>query len=52
MALTACSECDKEVSDKAAVCPHCGKPMRIPLPTKIVYGILAIETWYLISGLS
>lgn len=27
MALIACSECQKEVSDKAAACPHCGAPI-------------------------
>lgn len=26
MALVACAECAKEVSDKAAACPHCGAP--------------------------
>lgn len=26
MALIACSECKREVSDKAAACPHCGAP--------------------------
>ena len=24
MALTTCSECSKELSEKAFVCPHCG----------------------------
>lgn len=27
MALIACSECSKEISDKAATCPHCGAPV-------------------------
>jgi len=27
MALVKCSECGKEVSDKAGACPHCGNPM-------------------------
>lgn len=27
MAIVNCSECNKEVSDKAATCPHCGNPM-------------------------
>ena len=26
MALVACEECGKEISDKAAACPHCGAP--------------------------
>lgn len=27
MALINCPECGKEISDKAACCPHCGNPM-------------------------
>lgn len=27
MALIACAECGKEISDKAAACPHCGAPV-------------------------
>lgn len=27
MALKPCEECGKEVSDKAAACPHCGAPI-------------------------
>ncbi len=27
MALITCSECGKQVSDKAATCPHCGNPI-------------------------
>ncbi|MDP2397634.1 MAG: hypothetical protein Q8M53_04685 [Burkholderiales bacterium] len=26
MSMIACPECAKEISDKAAVCPHCKKP--------------------------
>lgn len=28
MALTSCPECQHEVSDQAAACPHCGHPLR------------------------
>ncbi len=28
MALTKCPECDGDVSDQAAACPHCGYPIR------------------------
>lgn len=31
MALINCSECGKEISDKAASCPHCGNPMNQPV---------------------
>jgi uncharacterized membrane protein YvbJ len=27
MALTRCEECGREVSSKAAACPHCGAPI-------------------------
>jgi endogenous inhibitor of DNA gyrase (YacG/DUF329 family) len=27
MALIACAECGKEISDKASTCPHCGAPV-------------------------
>lgn len=26
MALTTCRECDRDVSDLARTCPHCGSP--------------------------
>lgn len=32
MALISCSECGKEISDKATACPHCGAP-NINAPT-------------------
>jgi heat shock protein HtpX len=28
MALISCEECEKQISDKAHTCPHCGNPMR------------------------
>lgn len=34
MALIACSECQKEVSDKAATCPHCGAPIQTKAPAR------------------
>lgn len=29
MALVNCRECGKQISDRAAACPHCGFPMRV-----------------------
>lgn len=29
MALVSCTECSKEISDKAAACPNCGAPMMV-----------------------
>lgn len=34
MALIKCSECGKEISDKATNCPHCGCPISISLNTE------------------
>lgn len=31
MALTKCTECGKEISDKATVCPSCGYPISAPI---------------------
>jgi len=28
MALIKCYECEKEISDKAPACPHCGAPVK------------------------
>ena len=33
MPLVDCSECGKQVSDKASSCPHCGNPMSEKAPT-------------------
>lgn len=27
MALIHCQECQRQISDKAAICPHCGAPL-------------------------
>ena len=28
MAIIRCPECDREISDKAEKCPHCGYPLK------------------------
>ena len=30
MALISCTECGKQISDKASACPHCGAPVTAP----------------------
>lgn len=35
MALIKCSECKKEVSNKAKACPHCGNPINVEKKKKI-----------------
>ncbi|MBR5074164.1 MAG: zinc ribbon domain-containing protein [Bacteroidales bacterium] len=32
MALITCKECEKQVSDQAASCPHCGAPVKAATP--------------------
>jgi len=34
MALIACPECEKEVSDKAPTCPNCGAPIAAHAPSE------------------
>jgi len=34
MALIPCYECEKEISDKAPACPHCGAPKKKAAPKK------------------
>lgn len=34
MAIIACSECNREISDKAPTCPHCGAPREAVAPRK------------------
>jgi len=29
MSLIKCSECGKEISNKASTCPHCGNPIQV-----------------------
>ena len=36
MALVKCSECGKEISDKALTCPHCGNPIQAIRNAQIV----------------
>ena len=35
MALIKCSECQKEISDKAVACPNCGSPVNSQISVKI-----------------
>ena len=52
MAMIVCTECGKEISDKAKICPHCGYPMthfnqndNVKKKSYLKRGILA---WFLI----
>jgi hypothetical protein len=59
MAIIACKECTKEVSDKAASCPHCGVSIAgvpPPKPRRVkswLYGILIISLlgWGVLTAL-
>jgi len=37
VALIACPECTREISDKAAACPHCGNPRQAAPPAPQEY---------------
>ena len=36
MALIKCPDCDKEISDKAPTCSHCGCPMKESQPVDVI----------------
>jgi hypothetical protein len=36
MALVTCSDCGKEVSDRAKACPNCGAPMHVDEAVQVV----------------
>lgn len=36
MALIRCSDCDRQVSDRAASCPGCGAPIATPVETVLI----------------
>ena len=41
MALLACSECGKEISDKASACPNCGAPLSASKETSPISGAVS-----------
>ncbi len=49
MALVSCPECNKEISNLAAACPHCGYPIEksptIPSPNKVTTVELTGKKW-------
>jgi DNA-directed RNA polymerase subunit RPC12/RpoP len=53
MALIKCSECGKDVSDKAASCPNCGAPLlsAVREPHKPVCVVRAGWRWEAIGAL-
>lgn len=43
MAMVACDECGKQISDKAAACPQCGaKPARKYPPLRSIAGAIIV----------
>jgi hypothetical protein len=58
MVLIPCYECEREISDQAAACPHCGAPKSTPKPTGKLFGmckalqILAVLVSVCLSGAS
>jgi hypothetical protein len=35
MPLLTCPDCQKEISDRAPACPHCGAPIAAPVPVAV-----------------
>jgi hypothetical protein len=52
MALVSCPECEKEVSDQAAKCPHCGAKLRMGTFAKSVIGATVVLGLFLAYGAS
>lgn len=52
MALIACTECKKEISDKAAACPNCGAPLQASSPAGIPSTKTSSRTPLLIFGIA
>ena len=55
MALVSCQECGKEISDKAASCPHCGAPqggaVAQPIPVVVTEVKKGSGVWKWILGI-
>lgn len=49
MALIKCSECGKEISDKATACPNCGIPLRREDRGTYDVVITREKQWYLVN---
>lgn len=43
MALIACPECGREISDKAAACPQCGNPIRAPIEPAAAVDVVTVD---------
>lgn len=51
MALIACPECSKEISDQASACPHCGNPLAVvPEPPPAVESAASPGSFLVILG--
>ncbi len=50
MALIRCAECDKEISDKAKQCPHCGCPLKAHKVKKMGESGGGINTWIIVCA--
>jgi hypothetical protein len=50
MALIACPECARQISDKAPVCPGCGVPLSAATGSRWTFGKVA-GTWIAASAL-
>ena len=50
VALIACKECGKEISDRAKICPQCGVPLRFEVGCGTLFLVLLFAVVLLYSG--
>ena len=52
MALVTCPDCQTQLSDAAAACPKCGRPMAVTMPTapSRTYGLLIFGVVLIVLG--
>jgi predicted amidophosphoribosyltransferase len=50
VALIACKECGKEISDRAKICPQCGVPLRFEVGCGTLLLVLLFAVVLLYSG--
>ena len=50
MALIVCKECEKEISDRAKICPQCGVPLIFEVGCGTLFLVLLFAVVLLYSG--
>ena len=50
MAMTTCKECEKEISDRAKICPQCGVPLKFEVGCGTIFLVLLFAVALLYSS--